>query len=878
MKYLVTFLILVTSIQCAFAESGFGVSAAFTMDTVDPILQITNPTLMQECLYGEELPISWNLTETNPSPNDVIVSWRPNPPTAWQQLAQFGPPYTEYLWTIQEDGTTQAEIKVSLSDSFGNSGTAISEPFIILPHDEPQEVSITSTPAGASVYIDGALQGTTPFSTIINPDSTFVVSVQKLGYSFIPSSQVVVWLGEPQSFHFTGTFTYPGTIVNPFNIPDIWVLADSPYNIVEPIVLESHRNITMQEGVEVSFFIPDTLQVFGSLNATEVSFIPAVDTLHWGGIEIIGGDRTISQLNGCHIINALIPLLVRDSNPLITDLQITLTDTTEVMYYPGILIEGDSAPSFDNVLISNYETGVKIIANLLTGQSSPTMSNIRIRNTNSSIRTLRDPENYDPKGMWINGNSNVTLTNVEILDYLTGIKAENETLPIPASPTMNTIRISNTGTGVHAPSCGIALNGLQNANLSDLQIDYYNQGVVIDNSNPSLGSSPTMSNIRIRNTNSSIREESIGILVSNNVLSTIRDCYISYADIGVMDLSSTSLDIQNSTLKNCKKGYLGFLPDNPVLKKNLFLAEQSWADSQAVDTVYGVEVLMGTNFNVHNNTFYGYPKLIKLNTSTGIFENNIAWKSSTITSPFQLINSSMVVRYNNIRASQSSFPSPGAIGNINTDPLFLNLIERDFHLHYNSPCIDTGNPASTSDSDGTRNDMGAFPYLHLADFSYPGSSVLNNHPLSFTNTSQGHNDATTLVKWDLLDNGSFEAFTRDWTTSFPSAGIYPLKLTMITGNITDHSPIYNIQVIDANILETPGSFSGLVEAGRIILSWDDVPGAQVYKIFSATDPDALWTEVNSSEGIFGESGNRITWTTSTGGSSKRFYRVVAFSP
>ena len=50
-------------------------------------------------------------------------------------------------------------------------------------------------------------------------------------------------------------------------------------------------------------------------------------------------------------------------------------------------------------------------------------------------------------------------------------------------------------------------------------------------------------------------------------------------------------------------------------------------------------------------------------------------------------------------------------GNIDEDPLFVDADEGDYHLTEDSPCIDTGDPDSPEDPDGTQADMGAFPYL-----------------------------------------------------------------------------------------------------------------------------------------------------------------------
>ena len=50
------------------------------------------------------------------------------------------------------------------------------------------------------------------------------------------------------------------------------------------------------------------------------------------------------------------------------------------------------------------------------------------------------------------------------------------------------------------------------------------------------------------------------------------------------------------------------------------------------------------------------------------------------------------------------------IGNLNLDPMFTDPGTDNFVLLPGSPCIDAGNPNSPADPDGSRADMGAFPF------------------------------------------------------------------------------------------------------------------------------------------------------------------------
>jgi len=90
---------------------------------------------------------------------------------------------------------------------------------------------------------------------------------------------------------------------------------------------------------------------------------------------------------------------------------------------------------------------------------------------------------------------------------------------------------------------------------------------------------------------------------------------------------------------------------------------------------------------------------------------------------------------------------PGA-GNIDAEPLFVDPENGDFHLLVGSPCIDTGDPDSPLDPDGTRADMGAFYFDQSTgideEYLLPaGFTLQQNYPNPF--------NATTTISFALSE-------------------------------------------------------------------------------------------------------------------------------
>ncbi len=113
--------------------------------------------------------------------------------------------------------------------------------------------------------------------------------------------------------------------------------------------------------------------------------------------------------------------------------------------------------------------------------------------------------------------------------------------------------------------------------------------------------------------------------------------------------------------------------------------------------------LSGGPYELSNVTSFGNADdgFDRVSTSTATLKNAIAWGNTS--NAFEDFHAGLV-SYSNGDAALA-----GSNGNTNLDPLFVDAANGDLRLLAGSPCIDTGDPLSEVDPDGTRADMGAFP-------------------------------------------------------------------------------------------------------------------------------------------------------------------------
>jgi hypothetical protein len=82
--------------------------------------------------------------------------------------------------------------------------------------------------------------------------------------------------------------------------------------------------------------------------------------------------------------------------------------------------------------------------------------------------------------------------------------------------------------------------------------------------------------------------------------------------------------------------------------------------------------------------------------------NSLIWNNKADYYPSICSNGNTEVTYSDIQGGWQG------TGNIDKDPFFVNEEDGNFHLQMPSPCIDSGDPLSPKDPDGSISDIGAY--------------------------------------------------------------------------------------------------------------------------------------------------------------------------
>lgn len=180
-------------------------------------------------------------------------------------------------------------------------------------------------------------------------------------------------------------------------------------------------------------------------------------------------------------------------------------------------------------------------------------------------------------------------------------------------------------------------------------------------------------------------------------------------------------------------------------------------------TQYGIFVWAPAAPSIENNTIVGISNeqgiYIGNSATSPIIRNNII-TGYTIFAGIHVVAGNTpplpVIEYNNLWNNATNYKNypdqTGINGNISADPLFISAI--DFHLQAGSPCINSGDPSSPIDPDGTRADMGAFPFPPAPPEVSPPEDIALNltgsgfpHPLE---SDKGWGGGS--YPWEIVDS------------------------------------------------------------------------------------------------------------------------------
>jgi predicted outer membrane repeat protein len=249
-----------------------------------------------------------------------------------------------------------------------------------------------------------------------------------------------------------------------------------------------------------------------------------------------------------------------------------------------------------------------------------------------------------------------------------------------------------------------------------------------------------------------------GICCNNSSYSTIEGCII--------------YDNQSD---QCGAGVGSAGNSHPQLTRCLIYQNSTNGNGGAIGCMSGSNTFI-TNCTITANYAGNYGGAVYSGYTSSIFLNTILWGDSATNQNNELFGYNAAT-YCDVEDGYSGE------GNLNTDPLFVDPSNADFHLQAESPCIDAGDPNSPHDPDSTIADIGAFYFHHFG----VTNQQMENFPLAF----------------QLYQN-------------YPN----PFNaMTTISFSIPFNTPI-NLSVFDLTGRQVTTLLSGLCQAGRYRATFD----------------------------------------------------------
>jgi len=385
------------------------------------------------------------------------------------------------------------------------------------------------------------------------------------------------------------------------------------------------------------------------------------------------------------------------TNASLTNVRIRNTSSTVRNTGTGALLSGSIAATIDGLEIDDYETGFHFVADssLVRTSASASLTNVRIRNTNSAVRT-------DSYGIKLEGAVLAQVNDAEINEYDYGLfyQGNGQTFE-RTTPSLSNVRIRNTSSTVRSANYGIKLIDLSAVTAENDTIEGYLTGFSLDIPNPNRTvSNASLSNVRIRNTSSSVRTETLGLNLTGSIAATLNGLEIEDYNTGIyyegdgQPFNRTTPSLSNVRIRNTsstvREPVNGIVLKNLAavnLQQNIIYPDLTIERGNASGTALSLENVQ--NAQMQQNTIWGYDNGLSLQSSNNAtFARNVIWTNGgELTLPISLDNSAVTV--SNCCISVGGGVYPGS-GNLDKNPLFADPLHGNFYLKPRSPLRDTG--------------------------------------------------------------------------------------------------------------------------------------------------------------------------------------------
>jgi len=483
------------------------------------------------------------------------------------------------------------------------------------------------------------------------------------------------------------------------DVSGIWTIDGSPYIIEGFVTVPIDSTLIIEPSVFVIFSTNNGLQIEGRLisEGTENDSIifTVQDTSNNTGLAFYHTDITNQDSSKItySIFEHVSVCFDKSSNILFRK-----SSVSKCVGWSGIFFDENSSPTLIDITISDNTTEYYGGGIYCTDSSNPSLVNVTISGNSAT---------------WGGGisciyNSNPTLENVNIINN-SGINAGGGIYCEESSPILNNVIIlENEGSGICCTD----------------------------------ESSPTLNNVTISNNNNGIACFNSSPILTDVIISGNSD----YEGGGIYFEGTGTFLLQDVIITG--NSALGMGGGVAVIGADMIMVNGIVADNYADDAggIYchdGVSLIL-TNVTVTGNSVdaggivggIGCEFDCILNIT-----NSIVWNNSPMDIYLYGYGCESYITYSDIGGEGWQ-----GIGNINTDPLFADPENGDFHLSWDnfpiqdstmSPCIDAGDPNLPLDPDSTRADMGAYYFDQtqnsVSNISIPKSEFMlyQNYPNPF---------------------------------------------------------------------------------------------------------------------------------------------------